>query len=78
MWQRLQLCSFPDTPMQKLLRMSFFPSARMPWPATYSVRSQFQWLDRITSTARPLWQLMQAAVTSCGLANRTRSCGKSE
>jgi hypothetical protein len=38
----------------------------MPLPGRYSVRSQFQWLDCITSVWRPLWQEMQAAVTSWG------------
>ena len=51
-------------PMQKLFRMFFLPIVRMPFPATYSVRSQFQW-DWTASLpcAAPLWQEMQAAVT---------------
>ncbi len=66
MWHLSQLLWLPETPMQKLFRTFLLPTSRMPFPSTYSVLSQFQCEDDITSAARPLWQETHAAVTSWG------------
>ena len=58
--------------------MFLLPTSRIPLPSMYSVRSQFQCEDFITSAARPLWQEMHAAVTSWGLLKETFSCAKRE